>query len=163
MKSLIILCACSDDTQVHIRRIACSLFIEFKGKSKDAAFKLGQEIADAVTAANPKPVKLRFEKVTSFLGVALSHSCMYHTPRHCGHTKFSFASNGKGVSFSVWVFVSCCLFVVFLQVYLPCVLQTKKRYVGFMYETPDQVQPVYDAKGIETVRRDTCAAVAKVS
>ena len=48
------------------------------------------------------------------------------------------------------------------QVYLPCVLQTKKRYVGFMYETPDQKEPVYDAKGIETVRRDTCSAVAKV-
>lgn len=49
------------------------------------------------------------------------------------------------------------------QVYLPCVLQTKKRYVGFMYESPDQKEPVYDAKGIETVRRDTCSAVAKVT
>ena len=48
------------------------------------------------------------------------------------------------------------------QVYLPCVLQTKKRYVGFMYETPDQKEPVYDAKGIETVRRDSCQAVSKV-
>lgn len=41
--------------------------------------------------------------------------------------------------------------------------QTKKRYVGFMYETPDQQEPVYDAKGIETVRRDGCPAVAKVT
>ena len=41
-------------------------------------------------------------------------------------------------------------------------LQTKKRYVGFMYETPDQKEPVYDAKGIETVRRDSCQAVSKV-
>ena len=49
-----------------------------------------------------------------------------------------------------------------LQVYLPCVLQTKKRYVGYMYENPDQKEPVFDAKGIETVRRDTCPAVAKV-
>ena len=49
-----------------------------------------------------------------------------------------------------------------LQVYLPCVLQTKKRYVGFMYETPDQKDPIYDAKGIETVRRDSCQAVSKV-
>ena len=31
-----------------------------------------------------------------------------------------------------------------------------------MYETPDQKEPVFDAKGIETVRRDTCPAVAKV-
>lgn len=47
--------------------------------------------------------------------------------------------------------------------YLPCVLQTKKRYVGFSYESPDQTEPTYDAKGIETVRRDTCPAVSKVS
>lgn len=31
-----------------------------------------------------------------------------------------------------------------------------------MYETPDQKEPVYEAKGIETVRRDGCPAVAKV-
>lgn len=33
----------------------------------------------------------------------------------------------------------CCIAV---QVYHPCVLQTKKRYVGFMYESPDQVGAV---------------------
>lgn len=32
-----------------------------------------------------------------------------------------------------------------------------------MYETPDQKEPVYDAKGIETVRRDSCSAVSKVT
>ena len=46
--------------------------------------------------------------------------------------------------------------------YLPCVLQTKKRYVGYMYESPDQLEPVFDAKGIETVRRDSCPAVSMV-
>ncbi|KAK2182753.1 hypothetical protein NP493_337g00016 [Ridgeia piscesae] len=87
-----------------------SLFVLLKGRTKQEAFEIGYEIADAVTALNPKPVKLKFEKV-----------------------------------------------------YLPCILQTKKRYVGFMYETRDQREPVFDAKGIETVRRDTCAAVSKVS
>ncbi|XP_069126103.1 uncharacterized protein [Argopecten irradians] len=86
-----------------------SMFIELKGRSKDEAFKIGYEICDAVTAANPKPMKLKFEKV-----------------------------------------------------YLPCILQTKKRYVGFSYETPDQKEPIFDAKGIETVRRDACPAVAKI-
>lgn len=52
--------------------------------------------------------------------------------------------------------------VYFHQVYLPCVLQTKKRYVGYMYESLDQKEPVFDAKGIETVRRDSCPAVSKV-
>lgn len=49
----------------------------------------------------------------------------------------------------------------FEKVYFPCVLQTKKRYVGAMYETPDQPTFAFDAKGIETVRRDGCPAVAK--
>lgn len=61
-----------------------------------------------------------------------------------------------------WYFSSHWLLPWF-QVYLPCVLQTKKRYVGFMYESLDQKEPEFDAKGIETVRRDGCPAVAKVS
>uniref|UniRef100_A0A8C5I5W8 DNA polymerase zeta catalytic subunit n=1 Tax=Gouania willdenowi TaxID=441366 RepID=A0A8C5I5W8_GOUWI len=86
-----------------------SLFVLLKGATKSQAFKIGNEIAEAVTATNPKPVKLKFEKV-----------------------------------------------------YLPCVLQTKKRYVGYMYESPEQTEPVFDAKGIETVRRDGCPAVSKI-
>ncbi|KAL0967344.1 hypothetical protein UPYG_G00251070 [Umbra pygmaea] len=86
-----------------------SLFVLLKGATKEQAFKIGNEIAEAVTATNPKPIKLKFEKV-----------------------------------------------------YLPCVLQTKKRYVGYMYESLDQKDPVFDAKGIETVRRDACPAVSKI-
>lgn len=48
------------------------------------------------------------------------------------------------------------------KVYQPCILQTKKRYVGFMYESADQEKPVYEAKGIETVRRDGCPAGVKL-
>ncbi|XP_047315790.1 DNA polymerase zeta catalytic subunit isoform X1 [Impatiens glandulifera] len=47
------------------------------------------------------------------------------------------------------------------KVYHPCFLLTKKRYVGYSYEKPGQTKPSFDAKGIETVRRDTCGAVAK--
>ncbi|KAJ7341843.1 hypothetical protein JRQ81_007346 [Phrynocephalus forsythii] len=86
-----------------------SMFVLLKGATKEQSFKIGQEIAEAVTATNPKPVKLKFEKV-----------------------------------------------------YLPCILQTKKRYVGYMYETLDQKDPIFDAKGIETVRRDSCPAVSKI-
>ncbi|KDR84999.1 hypothetical protein GALMADRAFT_131759 [Galerina marginata CBS 339.88] len=42
----------------------------------------------------------------------------------------------------------------FEKVYLPCVLMAKKRYVGFKYESIDDTEPAFDAKGIETVRRD---------
>lgn len=40
-----------------------SLFILVPGKSKDEAFVIGNEIADAVTASNLPPIKLKFEKV----------------------------------------------------------------------------------------------------
>lgn len=86
-----------------------SLFVYLKGRTRDDAFKIGDEIAKAVTDMNPRPVKLKFEKV-------------YH----------------------------------------PCVLLAKKRYVGFKYENPNQTEPEFDAKGIETVRRDGTPAEQKI-
>ena len=47
------------------------------------------------------------------------------------------------------------------KVYHPCVLCTKKRYAGYMYEN-EGASPKLDCKGIETVRRDGCAAERKV-
>lgn len=47
------------------------------------------------------------------------------------------------------------------KVYQPCLLQTKKRYVGYAYESRSQAIPIFDAKGIETVRRDSCPLVQK--
>ena len=39
------------------------MFVLLKGATKEQSFKIGHEIAEAVTATNPKPVKLKFEKV----------------------------------------------------------------------------------------------------
>ncbi|KAH7402595.1 hypothetical protein BKA66DRAFT_404838 [Pyrenochaeta sp. MPI-SDFR-AT-0127] len=86
-----------------------SLFVYLKGRTRDQAFAIGEDIAAAITAANPRPVKLKFEKV-------------YH----------------------------------------PCVLLAKKRYVGFKYEHRNQKEPDFDAKGIETVRRDGTPAEQKI-
>lgn len=86
-----------------------SLFIYLKGRTRDQAFDIGQEISKAITDMNPRPVKLKFEKV-------------YH----------------------------------------PCVLLAKKRYVGYKYESRDQLNPDFDAKGIETVRRDGTPAEQKM-
>lgn len=86
-----------------------SLFVYLKGRTKDEAFDIGQEIANTITNMNPRPVKLKFEKV-------------YH----------------------------------------PCVLLAKKRYVGFKYENRNQKIPDFDAKGIETVRRDGTPAEQKI-
>ncbi|KAM7469430.1 hypothetical protein LguiA_007613 [Lonicera macranthoides] len=84
------------------------MFVLLREHSVKEAFKIGYEIASAVSAMNPSPVTLKMEKV-------------YH----------------------------------------PCFLLTKKRYVGYSYESPDQLKPAFDAKGIETIRRGTCAAVSK--
>ena len=78
-----------------------SIFVVLPGRTIKEAFDIGNQMAQAVTRDNPKPVKLKFEKV-----------------------------------------------------YSPCLLQTKQRYVGYMYEHADQRETVFDAKGIETVRRD---------
>ncbi|KAK5136147.1 hypothetical protein LTR08_003984 [Meristemomyces frigidus] len=86
-----------------------SLFIHLKGRTKAEAFVIGEEISKRVTEMNPRPIKLKFEKV-------------YH----------------------------------------PCVLLAKKRYVGFKYESPSQTEPEFDAKGIETVRRDGTPAEQKI-
>ncbi|KAL1869842.1 hypothetical protein VTK73DRAFT_2916 [Phialemonium thermophilum] len=86
-----------------------SLFVYLKGRTREQAFDIGNEIAQAVTEMNPRPIKLKFEKV-------------YH----------------------------------------PCVLLAKKRYVGYKYESRNQSRPEFDAKGIETVRRDGTPAEQKI-
>ncbi|KAJ5117677.1 hypothetical protein N7448_011309 [Penicillium atrosanguineum] len=50
----------------------------------------------------------------------------------------------------------------FEKIYHPCVLLAKKRYVGFKYEHRHQKEPDFDAKGIETVRRDGTPAAQKI-
>ncbi|CAH8579391.1 unnamed protein product [Heterobilharzia americana] len=50
----------------------------------------------------------------------------------------------------------------FEKIYYPCILEAKKRYAGYAYESLDQVIPVFDAKGIETVRRDSCPFVGRI-
>lgn len=40
-----------------------SLFIYLPGRTKEQAFRIGHDMADTITALNPAPVKLKFEKV----------------------------------------------------------------------------------------------------
>ena len=63
-----------------------SVFVQLPGRTKETAFKIGNEMAKYITSLNPDNVVLKFEKV-----------------------------------------------------YFPCFLVSKKRYVGYSYETEDQV------------------------
>ena len=69
---------------------------------------------------------------------------------------------GKEISRRVTELNPAPIMLQFEKVYHPCLLVSKKRYVGMKYEYANQVHGVYDAKGIETVRRDTCPAVQKI-
>ena len=40
-----------------------SMFVLVPGRNRDEAFRIGEEIAEAVTKQNPQPVKLKLEKV----------------------------------------------------------------------------------------------------
>jgi DNA polymerase zeta len=40
-----------------------SLFVYLKGRTREQAFDIGEDIADTITNLNPQPVKLKFEKV----------------------------------------------------------------------------------------------------
>lgn len=48
------------------------------------------------------------------------------------------------------------------KVYLGSMLQTKKKYCGMKFESKDQRKPTFEAKGIETIRKDQCALTQKV-
>ena len=50
----------------------------------------------------------------------------------------------------------------FEKVYYPSILLAKKRYMGYMFETPQQAEPVLDVKGVEIIRRDGCQVSAKI-
>ncbi len=50
-----------------------SLFIYLSGKTKDQAFRIGHDIADTITALNPAPIKLKFEKVHRCLILSMHH------------------------------------------------------------------------------------------
>ena len=41
-------------------------------------------------------------------------------------------------------------------------MQTKKKYCGMKYDSPDQFKPTFEAKGLETVRRDQCTLTQKI-
>ena len=49
----------------------------------------------------------------------------------------------------------------FEKVYRELILVSKKRYVGYKMEKLHD-KPIFEAKGIETVRRDGCDAVVKI-
>lgn len=71
-----------------------------------------------------------------------------------GKTKLDAFRIGKQISSFITSQFPNPVNLKFEKVYHPCVLLSKKRYVGYKYEHELQTEPVFDAKGIETIRRD---------
>ena len=47
----------------HHTHTTDSVFVHLKGRSKEEAFRIGKEMAEAITALSPPNVVLKFEKV----------------------------------------------------------------------------------------------------
>lgn len=69
---------------------------------------------------------------------------------------------GKKLAEEVTEFFPDPIKLKFEKVYHPCVLLAKKRYVGNCFEFENQKVPKFEAKGIETIRRDGIPAQLKM-
>ena len=68
---------------------------------------------------------------------------------------------GKEAAEYVTKFFVAPIKLEFEKVYCPYLLMKKKRYAGLLWTKPEKFDKL-DAKGIETVRRDTCGMVKEV-
>ncbi|KAF7306933.1 DNA polymerase [Mycena indigotica] len=117
-----------------------SVFVHLPGKTKDQAFRIGYEMSERITSMW---VRQLYAFVSEYpIGIRLLSNSS--SKRHVAITRSS-------------------PHLLFPKVYLPSVLLAKKRYVGYRYDQPDDVQPIFDAKGIETVRRDGVPAQKKMT
>ncbi|RCK64703.1 DNA polymerase zeta catalytic subunit [Candida viswanathii] len=80
-----------------------------------------------------------------------------------GKSKSEAFKLGKAIAKDITDFFPDPVKLKFEKVYHPCVLLAKKRYVGYSYEYEGQETPKFDAKGIETVRRDGIPAQLKMT
>lgn len=68
---------------------------------------------------------------------------------------------GKEIAEEITLMYPYPISLKFEKVYQSLILSSKKRYVGYKIEKLGE-KPVLEAKGIETVRRDTCDAASKI-
>ena len=84
-------------------------------------------------------------------------SMFVHVPQLSLRQSFSLA---KVIVQSISNMYSEPIKLKFEKTYQPCFLLAKKRYVGRAFECAEE--SVFDAKGIETVRRDGCILGQKI-
>ena len=181
---------------------ADSMFVLLPGRSRVEAFRIGEEIAREVTAANPPPVMLKMEKVGRWAGKgreglparpchALARCRGFLvppprlTPRPAAGVRPMCAAEQEAVrglrlrvsqpGAQLWSPLS----VQTVGLAGPCIPLPGTYHLHSCscvdtaplsplstlhcpHHCPLQATPTFDAKGIETVRRDGCPAVVKM-
>lgn len=123
------------------------------------------EIADSIVQSARETLEAAIEliKTTKEWGADVVYgdtdSLFIHFP---GKTKDQAFDIGQEIAKTVTNINPEPIKLKFEKVYYPCILQTKKRYVGYMYENKSQKTPIFDAKGMETIRRDGTPAQQKI-
>jgi len=116
-----------------------SLFVALPGMTRDAAADAAEEIAAAVTRACPRPVLLKVEKI-------YDPCVLLAKKRYAGRAFVGGGTKLVAVSTSA----------------LGSSSSTSTQQLVRVPRSPFPPRPTFDAKGIETVRRDSCPAAAKM-
>lgn len=122
------------------------------------------DIADAIVATGREILLKAIEIIESGPYSAKvvygdTDSLFVYFPGRSKEDAFKF---GKSLAKSVTDALPDPIKLKFEKVYHPCVLLAKKRYVGSCYEFEEQKVPKFEAKGIETIRRDGIPAQLKM-
>ncbi|KAI5961013.1 REV3 [Candida pseudojiufengensis] len=161
-----------DDTELtklyNSRQVALKLIANVTYGYTSATFSgrmPNSDIADAIVASGREILETSIELIESGgFGAKVVYgdtdSLFVYFP---GKSKAEAFSSGRKIAKLVTDYFPDPLQLKFEKVYHPCVLLAKKRYVGYSYEYENQKVPKFDAKGIETVRRDGVPAQQKMT
>lgn len=163
--------AFSDDTELfrllNSKQIALKLIANVTYGYTSASFSgrmPNSDIADAIVATGREILTRSIEQIeASDFGAKVIYgdtdSLFVYFPGKSKEDAFKF---GKLLAKSVTESLPDPIKLKFEKVYHPCVLLAKKRYVGQCFEHESQIVPKFEAKGIETIRRDGIPAQLKM-
>lgn len=122
------------------------------------------DIADAIVATGRELMTKSIEIIeSSEYGAKVVYgdtdSLFVYFPGKSKEDAFKF---GRSLAKKVTDYLPDPIKLKFEKVYHPCVLIAKKRYVGQCFELENQITPKFEAKGIETIRRDGIPAQLKM-
>lgn len=151
----------------HSKQLALKLIANVTYGYTSASFSgrmPNTDIADAIVATGREIMTKSIEMIeSSEYGAKVVYgdtdSLFVYFPGRSKEDAFKF---GKVLAEEVSQFMPDPVKLKFEKVYHPCVLLAKKRYAGNCFEYELQVKGKFEAKGIETVRRDGIPAQLKM-